>query len=183
MDGAGVRAGAGRVWRRSVLGTWMWDVGAARQPGVSVAEGPWSQSRVALRCFRRGASSWLCLPPPAPGCAFPTQRRQLWFCVSPAAVLRVARGAPDPNPCCRDSLGVSPARTQMWRQTLAQGQRCSVTPGRPSWRLGLHREAVALPAWNFLEGLQTQDRGSQAARWKPPNPEAGKPSWCVGLRG
>lgn len=184
-DGAGLQAGAGRVWAwaRSVLR----DMGVGcrcRSPAwVRVAEGPGAQSTVVVRCHRRRASSWLCLPHPAPGCAFPTQRRHLRFCASHAVVLGGARG-----PWTRTRpAGISWVSDQQEHRRglrrLAQGHRCSVTPGRPSWRLWLHRKAAALPARSFLEGLQTQDRGFRAAQWNPQNPETGKPRPCVGLRG
>lgn len=66
----------------------------------------------------------------------------------------------DLAPSCRGFLNARLAGTQTCHQTsIAQEQKCSVTPVRPSWWLWLHRKAVALPAWGFWEDLQASGQG------------------------
>lgn len=53
----------------------------------------------------------------------------------------------------------------MWHRTsAAQGQKC---PVKPSWRLWLHRKAVPLQVWSFLESLQASEQGISSRAKNP----------------
>lgn len=181
-DGAGLQAGAGQVWAwpRSVLR----DMGVGcrcRSPAwVSVAEGPGAQSTVVVRCHRRRASSWLCLPHPAPGCAFPTQRRHLRFCASHAVVLGGARGAMDPDPSCGDFLGVRPAGTQTGPQTSGTGTQVLGDPRAAQLAAVATQEGSGASSPELPGRSANSGQGIPGSAMEPPKPRDGKAQTVCG---
>lgn len=135
-------------------------------------KGPGSQGTVAVRCHRRGASSWLCLP---------DQRRQLWFCVTSCGA-HGDPGALDLDPSCRDFLGVRPAGTQRWHQTPGTGTELLSDPTEAQLAAVATQEGSDTCSPQLPGGSANSGRDSRQ-RMEPPQPRAGIAQRCMGLPG